>query len=144
MSGTLGEWVALPAAWCAAWIIAVAEKGADLPVAAVGWSSGPLGIAVLTVICVVGCLFAGAVLARRFSTLAFGSVMVCALLVPLPSPGWPPRGWVMVACDVGQGDGLVLHAGPALRGGRGRRPRPGGDGRLPASARRAAGARSSR
>ena len=37
--------------------------------------------------------------------------MVVALLVPLPSPGWPPRGWVMVACDVGQGDGLVLNAG---------------------------------
>jgi competence protein ComEC len=30
---------------------------------------------------------------------------------PLPSPGWPPRGWLMVACDVGQGDGLVLNAG---------------------------------
>jgi competence protein ComEC len=33
------------------------------------------------------------------------------LLVPLPSPGWPPPGWVLVACDVGQGDGLVLNAG---------------------------------
>ena len=26
--------------------------------------------------------------------------------------GWPPPGWLMVACDVGQGDGLVLDAGP--------------------------------
>ncbi len=110
VSGTLGRWVALPAAWCAAWIITVARWGADLPVAAIGWSSGPLGIAVLTVVCVLVCLVAGSVLARRTSTLAFGSVMVCALLVPLPAPGWPPRGWVMVACDVGQGDGLVLRA----------------------------------
>jgi competence protein ComEC len=30
---------------------------------------------------------------------------------PLPSPGWPPPAWVLVACDVGQGDGLVLNAG---------------------------------
>jgi competence protein ComEC len=30
---------------------------------------------------------------------------------PLPTPGWPPTGWVLVACDVGQGDGLVLNAG---------------------------------
>ena len=26
--------------------------------------------------------------------------------------GWPPPGWVLVACDVGQGDALVLRAGP--------------------------------
>ena len=43
VSATLGGWVAAPAAWCASWIIAVAVKGADLPVAAVAWSSGPLG-----------------------------------------------------------------------------------------------------
>ncbi|WP_131739891.1 ComEC/Rec2 family competence protein, partial [Actinomadura roseirufa] len=28
------------------------------------------------------------------------------------APGWPPPGWQMVACDVGQGDALVLAAGP--------------------------------
>ncbi len=112
VSGTLAVWVAAPAAWCAWWIIAVAGKGADLPVAAVAWSSGPLGLAVLTVVCVLMCLFLGAVLARRTSTLALGSLMVGVLLVPLPTPGWPPEGWVMVACDVGQGDGLVLDAGP--------------------------------
>jgi len=33
------------------------------------------------------------------------------LVRPLPTPGWPPAGWVLVACDVGQGDGLVLDAG---------------------------------
>jgi competence protein ComEC len=37
--------------------------------------------------------------------------MAVAVLRPLPSPGWPPAGWVLVACDVGQGDGLVLAAG---------------------------------
>jgi competence protein ComEC len=34
------------------------------------------------------------------------------MLVRPPVPGWPPDGWVLVACDVGQGDGLVLRAGP--------------------------------
>jgi competence protein ComEC len=38
--------------------------------------------------------------------------MVAAVLVRPPSPGWPPDGWVMAACDVGQGDALVLRAGP--------------------------------
>ena len=37
--------------------------------------------------------------------------MVLVVVRPLPTPGWPPDGWVMVACDVGQGDGLVLRAG---------------------------------
>ena len=38
--------------------------------------------------------------------------MVVALVGPPHRPGWPPSGWVLVACDVGQGDGLVLRAGP--------------------------------
>jgi competence protein ComEC len=29
----------------------------------------------------------------------------------VPALGWPPEHWVLVACDVGQGDGLVLNAG---------------------------------
>ena len=109
--------------------------------AAVAWSSGPVGIAVLAVLCAVASLFLGALLARRASTLAMGAVMVGALLVPLPSPGWPPRGWVLVACDVGQGDGLVLNAGSGTRAGRGHRSGAVRDGPLPAPARRTTGSR---
>jgi competence protein ComEC len=111
VSDPLGRLVSAPAAWCAGWIITVAERCAGLPVAAVDWSAGPVGIAGLTMICAVVSFFLGAVLARRATTLCLGVVMVCGLLVPLPTPGWPARGWVMVACDVGQGDGLVLNAG---------------------------------
>jgi competence protein ComEC len=111
VSGALARVVAAPAAWCASWIIAVATRGADLPVAAIGWSTGVVGIAVLTALCVLLAVFLGTVLARRVGTLTLASVMVGVLLVPLPTPGWPPRGWVLVACDVGQGDGLVLDAG---------------------------------
>jgi len=32
--------------------------------------------------------------------------------VRLITAGWPPPGWFAVACDVGQGDALVLAAGP--------------------------------
>jgi competence protein ComEC len=111
-SPRLGSAAATPAAWGAEWIIAVAERGAGLPVAAVEWSTRPLGIAVLTLACGVVALGAGAVLARRGATVVLGVVLVAGLLVPLPTPGWPPRGWVLVACDVGQGDGLVLATGP--------------------------------
>jgi competence protein ComEC len=51
------------------------------------------------------------VLGRRVAVL--GCVVVVAVIVVArpPSPGWPPPGWLMVACDVGQGDALVLNAG---------------------------------
>ena len=107
----LGSWVAVPAAWCARWIIAVAAHGAELPVAALDWWSGPLGLVALTALCVVVGLTLGSVLARRAATVSLSSIAVLVLLVPVPTPGWPPRGWVMVACDVGQGDGLVLRVG---------------------------------
>jgi competence protein ComEC len=33
-------------------------------------------------------------------------------LVRPPQVGWPPDGWLMVACDVGQGDATVVRVGP--------------------------------
>ncbi len=38
---------------------------------------------------------------------------LCLAMLRPPSPGWPPPGWVMVQCDVGQGD-LVLPAGTVV------------------------------
>lgn len=107
----LGQLVAAPAAWCAGWIIAVARTGADLPVAALAWSSGWVSIGLLVVLCVLVALLLRDVLASPGLALGCASVLVVVLLVPLPTPGWPPAGWVMVACDVGQGDALVLDAG---------------------------------
>ena len=39
-------------------------------------------------------------------------VAVVALVVPASRPGWPPDDWLLAVCDVGQGDALVLAAGP--------------------------------
>ena len=110
-SGELGRLVATPACWSAAWIIEVASRCAGLPVAAVTWSTGAVALGVLTVLCLGLALVLRGVLARRWSGLVLATLMLAAVLVPLPTPGWPPSGWVLVACDVGQGDGLVLNAG---------------------------------
>jgi competence protein ComEC len=107
----LGQLVATPAGWCAGWIIAVAQASAGLPVAALAWAPDWLSIGVLTAVCAVAALVVGAVLARRGVVLGMSCAFVVVMLVPLPTPGWPPAGWVMVACDVGQGDGLVLNLG---------------------------------
>ena len=107
-----GVVVAAPAAWSAGWIIAVARWGADVPTAAVVWGTGPLALAVLTLACVAAVPLAPRLLRRPGSALACTGLLVVVMLVRPPVPGWPPSGWVLVACDVGQGDGLVLRAGP--------------------------------
>jgi competence protein ComEC len=107
-----GQLVALPAAWCAQWIITVANQTAGLPAAAVGWPTSPAALAVLTATSVLAALLLAWVLARRAVTVTGCALLAVGVLVPMPTPGWPPAGWVLVACDVGQGDGLVLHTGP--------------------------------
>ncbi|MBA2464293.1 MAG: ComEC/Rec2 family competence protein [Nocardioidaceae bacterium] len=107
----LGAAVGLGAVACGWWIIAVATALARLPAAAVEWSSGPIALSLLTLVCLVVAWVSGRVLGARLPALAVAVIMVAVVVVPLPTPGWPPRGWLMVACDVGQGDGLVLHAG---------------------------------
>ena len=108
----LGRVAGTAAAWSVAWIITVAEHGADLPAAAVGWATGAVSLAVLTVL-VTALAVAGPALLRRPVT-GVGSclVLVTAVLVRPGDLGWPPDGWVLVACDVGQGDALAVRAGP--------------------------------
>src|SRR4051794_12780 len=107
----LGHAVGIGAGWCVAWIIEVAERGAALPTAAVSWGSGPVALAALTVVCLVAAAAAPRLLARRTTGIGCCALMVTAVLVRVPTPGWPPGGWLLVACDVGQGDGLVLATG---------------------------------
>ncbi|HSU03912.1 MAG TPA: ComEC/Rec2 family competence protein [Nocardioides sp.] len=107
----LGAVVAAPAAWSAQWIIAVARWGADVPTAALDWGTGPVPLLVLTVLCVVAVPVAPRLLGHPAPALACTGLLVVVMLVRPPTPGWPPGGWVLAMCDVGQGDGLVLRAG---------------------------------
>jgi competence protein ComEC len=103
------------ACWCAWWIVAVAQHGAALPTAAVAWPAGLVGLTLLTVICLVTLGRADRLLRRRGPALTTSVLLVAVIVVPAPDlswvTGWPPRGWVLVMCDVGQGDSLVLAAG---------------------------------
>ena len=106
--------VAAPAAWSAGWIIAVARWGADVPTAAVDWGTGPVPLVLLTVLCLLAVPLAPRLLGRPATTLACTGLLVVVMLVRPPTPGWPPRGWVLAMCDVGQGDA----PGAARRAGR--------------------------
>ncbi|WP_172826083.1 ComEC/Rec2 family competence protein [Friedmanniella luteola] len=100
------------AAWSAQAIITVARLGARLPGAAVGWPAGPAAVALLAAGCLLAALLVPWLLARRVPTLLLALALLVALVRVPTAPGWPPPGWQFVACDVGQGDGLVLRAGP--------------------------------
>ncbi|WP_312884486.1 ComEC/Rec2 family competence protein [Nocardia barduliensis] len=100
---------AAPPLW---WLLWVAEYAAAVPGASVGVPGGLAGGLVASV------LVAGAIAALRARAVrhiaAAAALGVAAVLVPvrLWHPGWPPDGWVLAACDVGQGDGLALAVGP--------------------------------
>ncbi|GGD29636.1 ComEC/Rec2 family competence protein [Nocardioides daphniae] len=108
----VGQLVAMPAAWSVGWIVVVARWGAGLPVPSIGWGTGGWPLVLLTALCVVAALTAHRLLRRARWSLAAAGLGLLAVLVPVPTPGWPPHGWVVAACDVGQGDAVVLNAGP--------------------------------
>ncbi len=108
MWAPLGGILGTLASWCVAWIVLVAEHGARLPGAAVDWGADPMSLAALTVLCVGLAWAAPTVLRRRTTGLAAAVLVLVSVVVVPPSLGWPPRGWLIVACDVGQGDALVV------------------------------------
>ncbi|HEX2131814.1 MAG TPA: DNA internalization-related competence protein ComEC/Rec2 [Actinophytocola sp.] len=97
------------------WLILVARQASRVPGATIAWPSGWWG-GLLLVACV---LLLVAALRRRRLRVLVGAVLTGLLVVVVPvrviSPGWPPPGWAMVACDVGQGDALVLATAEAGR-----------------------------
>ncbi len=107
----VGVWCGRAAGGCGWWIVSVAEHGAALPSAAIEWSATWLSITLLSAFCVACALVMSHLLGRRWWALSLAVLMLAAVLRPLPTLGWPPPDWVMVACDVGQGDALVLNAG---------------------------------
>jgi competence protein ComEC len=112
-----GRLVAMGAGWFVGWIVTVARHGAAVPTAAIGWRSGPMPLAVLTALSLVMALGAPRLLRRRTTGAACAAALALTVLVRLPTPGWPPDGWLMVMCDVGH-----------QNIGRGPQPRPEGSG----------------
>ncbi len=104
-------------AWCgvlpAEGIAAVARLSQRAP--ALPWPGGAAGAVSLALLTAMAILCAAPV-ARACARHPWGAAAFAPVLLagvwPTSSPGWPPAGWVMVMCDVGQGDGLVLDTAP--------------------------------
>ncbi len=96
------------AQWPLDWLIAVAHHSAQVPAASLPWPTGWLGGVTLAVLIIAVVI---ALRSRRFRVLVIAvtvGVFVVVIPVRMIAPGWPPNGWAMVDCDVGQGDGEVL------------------------------------
>ncbi|MEV7345402.1 ComEC/Rec2 family competence protein [Streptomyces sp. NPDC093544] len=115
--------VALPVAkalaWCASWpvqwIADIARTGAALPGGGVDWPGSWTG-ALLLALVAVAVVFVGRRLLRYpWLTGVCGVLFLLVVVQPPPLTrvitGWPPPGWRMAVCDVGQGDATVLAAG---------------------------------
>ncbi|MEV6156655.1 ComEC/Rec2 family competence protein [Nonomuraea sp. NPDC052129] len=106
------QWLVIPAGYAVGWIILVAQWAVSMPLATLPWPGGLPGLGLLMVAVAVMI----PVLRRRTWRTAALTMTAVALVValvvrPMAKP-WPPPNWLMVVCDVGQGDGMVLAAGP--------------------------------
>lgn len=96
----------------AGWILAVAEATSGVPGGRFRWPAGFWPAAALVVT-----MGAVAVLGRRWRALpilvptavALGSIVAAVVPAALPAPA---KDWQVVVCDVGQGDAVLLRAGP--------------------------------
>ncbi|MDQ1718570.1 MAG: competence protein ComEC, partial [Pseudonocardiales bacterium] len=107
----VATWMAELAGLPCRWLVWVAEYFGSMPGASIPWPAGPPGAGLLLLVELLVVL-----LARRANLRALMAVAVgVALLVQLPVRSvvvaWPPPGWLVVACDVGQGDALAISAG---------------------------------
>ena len=95
------------AGWCAAGILAVGHHTASLAGASLGWHA-PWWLLIVLVPLAFAVIWR---LARHPAVVVGLALGVGLGMWRPPQIGWPPEGWVMVSCDVGQGDATVVAAG---------------------------------
>ncbi|MFB8767705.1 ComEC/Rec2 family competence protein [Nocardiopsis alba] len=92
------------------WIALVAETGARVPHGALSWRSDVTGAVLSALLIAAFVVLRGGV--RRVFAAVVAAVLVLGVATRCVPGGWPPPGWVLVACDVGQGDAFVVSTGP--------------------------------
>jgi competence protein ComEC len=92
-------------------ISGIAHRCAALPFAAIAWPKSLFGVLLLAAITIALVVIAKRATPTRRVVVTSVLVVVSFLLPSLSHPGWPPKDWTLLACDVGQGDGLLLNLG---------------------------------
>ncbi|MEU6824917.1 ComEC/Rec2 family competence protein [Streptomyces atriruber] len=103
------------ASWPTEWIAGIARAGAALPGSGVDWPDGWRGGLVLAGVTVGLVLVGRRVVRHPWLVTACAALFFLVVVQPPPVTrviaGWPPPGWRLAMCDVGQGDATVLAAG---------------------------------
>ncbi|MFI8459433.1 ComEC/Rec2 family competence protein [Kitasatospora sp. NPDC085464] len=127
----LARLLAVPAGVPAGWLALVARRGAEPSGGQLAWPGGWFGTVTVALAVLALCWAAPLLLPRRAEpgiraparrrgvrVLVTGALLVVLVAVLLRPPqltriatGWPPPGWRLAMCDVGQGDMLALAAG---------------------------------
>ncbi|MEC4014810.1 ComEC/Rec2 family competence protein [Streptomyces sp. H27-D2] len=111
----IAEFLAWLAGWPAEWIAGIARTGAAFPGAELGWPGGWTGGLLLALATAVLLPVVRRLLRHPWLCAACALLLIIAVVRPPPLTraitGWPPPGWRLVACDVGQGDAFVLATG---------------------------------
>jgi competence protein ComEC len=107
--GQVGGLLAGVPAW---WIVEVAERSARLDGATMSWGSGFWSVSALALLCALAIAALPRVLRNAPRCIALVVVLGLVVARPVERAGWPPSGWLVAMCDVGQGDGLVLRSAP--------------------------------
>ena len=114
---SLAAIVVLPACWATALISAIARwTAANFP--PIPWTSGLEGAGLMALLVAVGIgalIIAPAGKIRRLcmAVIAVGIVLSLGVPTPVSQPlatatAWPPAGWQIIMCDVGQGDSALI------------------------------------
>lgn len=92
----------------ARWLLIVAGRGAGVPVGVLPWPAGVAGALLLAVLLALALVVGRRPAARRIGVVCALAAVFGAVSVVLLAPGWPPGRQIVVVCDVGQGDTVVL------------------------------------
>ena len=111
MSLPVARLIVIPAGIAVGWITGVARFCAQVPYAVIGWPNGLAGVALLIAAVIASVLVLRRPLPRRITAAVLAGIALTVIGMRIFAPSWPPRGWLFVTCDVGQGDGLALFAG---------------------------------
>jgi competence protein ComEC len=89
---------------------------ATLPISTIWWPGGTVGVVSMVLFALAVSLLFGA--KRRFALAALSAVglfwSVSASSAAANYVSWPVANWQLAACDVGQGDGIVVRSGEAI------------------------------
>jgi competence protein ComEC len=94
--------------WPAWWLVLVARYGARVPSGNLPWPDGVVGALMLGALSVAFLVAARRRLVRRLAAVVAVAVVIGSLPVRLVASGWPPRGWFLAVCSVGQGDTVLV------------------------------------